>query len=221
MFLIRRSEDAVPSLCYCVGQNMPCPATNMLYEHYKPTLTVHVLYRLQGRMTEDGDQATAICKLYVWLRYSASRQLTWQRNYNTQPRHLGDAQGRLTHAIANVIPLSQSTQNPRISGIGSGPDSFFSAGSFLDATGDQTHRTRERKRANLAKGSAIICTRHQIQLWDPYVASEQVAGPHSRLAPDERIPVAVGAREHGRHLSGVGACHAGHRGPGRQRAGGS
>jgi len=32
-----------------------------------------------------------------------ARQLTWQRNYNTQPRHLGDAQGRLTHAIAEVI----------------------------------------------------------------------------------------------------------------------
>lgn len=53
-------------------------------------------------MVEDGDQALAICKLYVWLRYSASRQLTWQRNYNTQPRHLGDSQARLTHAIADV-----------------------------------------------------------------------------------------------------------------------
>ena len=56
----------------------------------------------QGNMVEDGDQATALCKLYVWLRYSASRQLTWQRNYNTQPRILGEAQARLTHAIAQV-----------------------------------------------------------------------------------------------------------------------
>lgn len=61
--------------------------------------------RLQGAMVEDGNQALAICKLYVWLRYSASRQLTWQRNYNTQPRHLGDAQARLTHAIADVSTL--------------------------------------------------------------------------------------------------------------------
>ena len=53
-------------------------------------------------MVEDGDQATALCKLYVWLRYSASRQLTWQRNYNTQPRILGEAQARLTHAIAQA-----------------------------------------------------------------------------------------------------------------------
>lgn len=40
--------------------------------------------------------------IYVWLRYSALRQLTWQRNYNTQPRILGAAQERLTHAIAHV-----------------------------------------------------------------------------------------------------------------------
>lgn len=53
-------------------------------------------------MVEGGDQGLAICKLFVWLRYSASRQLTWQRNYNTQPRILGDAQARLTHAIADV-----------------------------------------------------------------------------------------------------------------------
>jgi alpha-glucan,water dikinase len=24
--------------------------------------------------------------LYVWMRYSAVRAITWQRNYNTQPR---------------------------------------------------------------------------------------------------------------------------------------
>lgn len=30
--------------------------------------------------------------VYVWLRYSSSRQLTWQRNFNTQPRILSAAQ---------------------------------------------------------------------------------------------------------------------------------
>lgn len=38
------------------------------------------------------DTATAMADIYVWLRYSASRQLTWQRNYNTQPRILSAAQ---------------------------------------------------------------------------------------------------------------------------------
>ena len=42
----------------------------------------------------------------MWLRYSSSRQLTWQRNYNTQPRILGEAQARLTNAIAQVLPSS-------------------------------------------------------------------------------------------------------------------
>jgi hypothetical protein len=40
------------------------------------------------------DQGEAMADIYVWLRYSASRQLTWQRNYNTQPRILSAAQVR-------------------------------------------------------------------------------------------------------------------------------
>jgi alpha-glucan,water dikinase len=54
----------------------------------------------QGEKNDDITDAMA--RIYVWLRYSASRQLTWQRNYNTQPRILGEAQRRLTHAIADV-----------------------------------------------------------------------------------------------------------------------
>lgn len=44
-----------------------------------------------------------MAKIFVWLRYSSIRQLTWQRNYNTQPRILGAAQERLTHAIADAF----------------------------------------------------------------------------------------------------------------------
>jgi alpha-glucan,water dikinase len=40
--------------------------------------------------------------LYVWLRFSAIRQLTWQRNYNTKPRELSHAQDRLTGKIADL-----------------------------------------------------------------------------------------------------------------------
>ncbi len=40
--------------------------------------------------------------LFVWLRYSALRQLTWQRNYNTKPRELSHAEDRLTLRIAEV-----------------------------------------------------------------------------------------------------------------------
>ncbi len=38
--------------------------------------------------------------IYVWLRFSALRQLDWQRNYNTKPRELGHAMDRLTLKIA-------------------------------------------------------------------------------------------------------------------------
>jgi alpha-glucan, water dikinase len=42
----------------------------------------------------------ALALLYVWLRFSAIRQLTWQRNYNTKPRELAHAQDRLTNRLA-------------------------------------------------------------------------------------------------------------------------
>ena len=44
----------------------------------------------------------AMAAIFVWLRYSSARHLTWQRNYNTQPRILGEAQAKLTHKIAEV-----------------------------------------------------------------------------------------------------------------------
>ncbi|KAK9809702.1 hypothetical protein WJX73_007079 [Symbiochloris irregularis] len=51
----------------------------------------------------DGEGLTdAMARIYVWLRYSAARQLTWQKNYNTQPRILGEAQRRLTEQIAQA-----------------------------------------------------------------------------------------------------------------------
>lgn len=42
----------------------------------------------------------ALALLYVWLRFSSIRQLTWQRNYNTKPRELAHAQDRLTNRLA-------------------------------------------------------------------------------------------------------------------------
>ena len=43
-----------------------------------------------------GDRGKGFSTLYIWLRYSSMRQLTWQRNYNTQPRILSGAQENLT-----------------------------------------------------------------------------------------------------------------------------
>ncbi|MBU6400708.1 MAG: hypothetical protein KGS61_10340, partial [Verrucomicrobia bacterium] len=47
-----------------------------------------------------GGDVQALALLYVWLRFSAIRQLTWQRNYNTKPRELSHAQDRLTQRLA-------------------------------------------------------------------------------------------------------------------------
>ncbi|KAI3430517.1 hypothetical protein D9Q98_005110 [Chlorella vulgaris] len=55
-----------------------------------------------GRFSKEQSIEDSLARIYVWLRYSAIRQLTWQRNYNTQPRILGSAQERLTHSIADV-----------------------------------------------------------------------------------------------------------------------
>jgi alpha-glucan,water dikinase len=55
---------------------------------------------LQGRF--GGDRGVSMAKLYVCLRLSSIRQLTWQRNYNTQPRILSGAQERLTGKIAEA-----------------------------------------------------------------------------------------------------------------------
>jgi len=44
----------------------------------------------------------AWCVLFVWLRFSALRQLDWQRNYHTKPRELSSAQLRLTSRLAEV-----------------------------------------------------------------------------------------------------------------------
>jgi alpha-glucan,water dikinase len=49
---------------------------------------------------QDDDEALAL--LFAWLRYSAIRQLDWQRRYNTKPRELSHAQDRLTARLASV-----------------------------------------------------------------------------------------------------------------------
>ena len=46
--------------------------------------------------------AAAAAKIYVWLRYSSQRKLTWQRNYNVKPRELSAAQSKLTRVIAKL-----------------------------------------------------------------------------------------------------------------------
>eukprot|EP00873_Tetraselmis_striata_P000762 jgi/Tetstr1/421026/TSEL_012071.t1 len=57
---------------------------------------------LNGQWGEKVDPADAAAHIYVCLRYSSNRHITWQRNYNTQPRILSAAQDRLTGTIAKA-----------------------------------------------------------------------------------------------------------------------
>ena len=71
-----------------------------------------------------GSDVQALALLFVWLRYSAIRQLDWQRNYNTQPRELSHAQQRLTLKLAdcyrNSNPASREIIRLILSSVGRG-----------------------------------------------------------------------------------------------------
>src|ERR1044071_6186802 len=62
----------------------------------------NLCHELLDRVT---NSIEGLALLFVWLRFSAIRQLTWQRNYNTKPRELSHAQDRLTRKLAELCRL--------------------------------------------------------------------------------------------------------------------
>lgn len=74
---------------------------------------------------EAGDSREAWATLFVWLRYSAIRQLDWQRNYNTKPRELSHAQDRLTARLATAFiqqPANRDLIRAMLASLGRGGD---------------------------------------------------------------------------------------------------
>jgi alpha-glucan,water dikinase len=63
---------------------------------------MHRFNRCHDLLPQAENDAGALALLFAWLRYSAIRQLDWQRNYNTKPRELAQAQDRLTKKLAAV-----------------------------------------------------------------------------------------------------------------------
>ena len=59
----------------------------------------NLCYELLDRISGSKE---GLALLFVWLRFSALRQLDWQRNYNTKPRELSHAQQRLTIRLAQL-----------------------------------------------------------------------------------------------------------------------
>jgi alpha-glucan, water dikinase len=78
-------------------------------EHNSWTLMhrFNLCYDLLDRVRNNADGQAL---LYVWLRFSAIRQLTWQRNFNTKPRELAHAQDRLTQKLAEVYRLEPGSR---------------------------------------------------------------------------------------------------------------
>ncbi len=72
---------------------------------------------------QDDEEAMAL--LFAWLRYSAVRQLDWQRRYNTQPRELSHAQDRLTQRLAGIwkrSPAGRAWARRMLTTLGRGGD---------------------------------------------------------------------------------------------------
>lgn len=59
----------------------------------------NLCYDLADKVQNDID---GLALLFVWLRFSAIRQLDWQRNYNTKPKELSHAQDRLTLKLTDI-----------------------------------------------------------------------------------------------------------------------
>jgi alpha-glucan,water dikinase len=67
----------------------------------------NLCYEILDRL---GANREVLALLFVWLRYSALRQLDWQRNYNTKPRELSHAQQRLTSRVAQLYQEQPALQ---------------------------------------------------------------------------------------------------------------
>ena len=70
----------------------------------KGSWTLMHRYNLCHELLDEASESEAgMAVLFVWLRFSALRQLDWQRNYNTKPRELAHAQERLGRKLTEVF----------------------------------------------------------------------------------------------------------------------
>ncbi len=56
------------------------------------------------------DNVQGLALVFVWLRFSAIRQLDWQRRFNTKPRELAHAQDRLTLKLSERYASADKTR---------------------------------------------------------------------------------------------------------------
>ena len=120
---------------------------------------------LLDRVAPESSQELAL--IFVWLRFSAVRQLDWQRRFNTQPRELAHAQDRLT------LKLSERTA----SGLATRPLWRLIAGCV--GRGSEGQRVRD--------GILEIMHRHDIKEVSGHFLEEWHQKLHNNTTPDDVV----------------------------------
>jgi alpha-glucan,water dikinase len=101
--LPEKGDERKPSKERSDGEGQSAASQIIEKETSRNSWTLMHRYNLCYEMLDRlGDQKEVLALLFVWLRYSALRQLDWQRNYNTKPRELSHAQQRLTSRVAQL-----------------------------------------------------------------------------------------------------------------------
>jgi alpha-glucan,water dikinase len=116
------------------------------------------------------DDAEALSLLYVWLRYSALRQLDWQRSYNTKPRELAHAQDRLTMRLAGIWrrhPVSRPWVRLLLTTLGRGGDGqrvrdeilqIMHRNRLKESAGNFVEEWHQKLHNNTTPDDVVICT---------------------------------------------------------------
>jgi len=161
----------------------------------------HLCHDLIGR-TETDPRGLAL--LFVWLRYSATRQLDWQRNYNTKPRELSQAQDRLTGRIAALWrqhPAARPWARLLLSHLGRGGDGqrvrdeilqIMHRNHLKEVAHDFIEQWHQKLHNNTTPDDVVICQaylaflRHHGDLGQFYRVLEQGGVTRQRLLSFER-----------------------------------
>ena len=104
-FVLRMEEDAAKALPGSAGRHADIADKIIEVEVEYGSWTLMHRYNMANDLLQsrrDQLDADLMQLLYVWLRYSYTRHLDWQRAYNTTPRVLAHAQDQLTGSLAQI-----------------------------------------------------------------------------------------------------------------------
>lgn len=119
-----------------------------------------------------GNDVEGLALLFVWLRFSAIRQLIWQRNYNTQPRELSHALDRLTLRLSEIYINNNSEPGSRelirliLTTLGRGGEGQLIRDEFLnimhrhkikEVTGNFVEEWHQKLHNNATPDDIVIC----------------------------------------------------------------